>query len=386
MITMLAKIFIKNRPAKEQRQAYGTLCSIVGICLNVCLFAGKYFAGMLSGSVAITADAFNNLSDAGSSFITLAGFLYAGKTPDSEHPFGHGRFEYVSGFVVAIAILMMGFELLKTSFSKILHPEAVDTSLLAMGILVCSILVKIYMYCYNHYIGKKLDSDAMQATAMDSLSDTIATSVVLAAMIIMRLTSINVDGFGGLLVAIFILYAGIKAVKDTMDPLLGKAPDQTFVREIRAIVMSHPKVHGIHDLIVHDYGPGRVMISLHAEVPAHGDILALHDEIDNVEKELHDKLGCEAVIHMDPIVTDDETVNAAHQKIASLVRGIDEHISIHDFRMVTGPTHTNVIFDAVVPYGCKMSDREAEEKIKKAVHELDPRYFAIVQIDKSYVR
>ena len=175
MITMLAKIFIKNRPAKEQRQAYGTLCSIVGICLNVCLFAGKYFAGMLSGSVAITADAFNNLSDAGSSFITLAGFLYAGKTPDSEHPFGHGRFEYVSGFVVAIAILMMGFELLKTSFSKILHPEAVDTSLLAMGILVCSILVKIYMYCYNHYIGKKLDSDAMQATAMDSLSDTIAT-------------------------------------------------------------------------------------------------------------------------------------------------------------------------------------------------------------------
>ena len=202
MITMLAKIFIKNRPAKEQRQAYGTLCSIVGICLNVCLFAGKYFAGMLSGSVAITADAFNNLSDAGSSFITLAGFLYAGKTPDSEHPFGHGRFEYVSGFVVAIAILMMGFELLKTSFSKILHPEAVDTSLLAMGILVCSILVKIYMYCYNHYIGKKLDSDAMQATAMDSLSDTIATSVVLAAMIIMRLTSINVDGFGGLLVAI----------------------------------------------------------------------------------------------------------------------------------------------------------------------------------------
>ena len=385
MITMLAKIFIKNRPAKEQRQAYGTLCSIVGICLNVCLFAGKYFAGILSGSVAITADAFNNLSDAGSSFITLAGFLYAGKTPDSEHPFGHGRFEYVSGFVVAIAILMMGFELLKTSFSKILHPEAVDTSLLAMGILVCSILVKIYMYCYNHYIGKKLDSDAMQATAMDSLSDTIATSVVLAAMIIMRLTSINVDGFGGLLVAIFILYAGIKAVKDTMDPLLGKAPDQTFVREIRAIVMSHPKVHGIHDLIVHDYGPGRRMITLHLEVPGDEDVFQLHDMIDHIERELDQKLGCEAVIHMDPIETNNAAIAQMQQQVEQKVLEIDRRITIHDFRLINCDTHTSIAFDAVIPYGMRIRPEDLKEKIENKLQEIEGNYQFMIHVDQSYV-
>ena len=252
---------------------------------------------------------------------------------------------FFGGFVVAIAILMMGFELLKTSFSKILHPEAVDTSLLAMGILVCSILVKIYMYCYNHYIGKKLDSDAMQATAMDSLSDTIATSVVLAAMIIMRLTSINVDGFGGLLVAIFILYAGIKAVKDTMDPLLGKAPDQTFVREIRAIVMSHPKVHGIHDLIVHDYGPGRRMITLHLEVPGDEDVFQLHDMIDHIERELDQKLGCEAVIHMDPIETNNAAIAQMKQQVEQKVLEIDRRITIHDFRLINCDTHTGIAVD-----------------------------------------
>ena len=226
----------------------------------------------------------------------------------------------------------------------------------------------------------------MQAPAAEILSDCAATAAVLLATLAGYFLHWQIDGWCGLVVSLLILWAGVQAARDTLSPLLGQPPSEEFVQEIRDIVMANKAVCGIHDLVEHDYGPGRVMISLHAEVPAHGDILTLHDEIDNVEKQLHDKLGCEAVIHMDPIVTDDETTNAAHQKIASLVRGIDENISIHDFRMVTGPTHTNVIFDAVVPYGCKMSDREAEEKIKKAVHELDPSYFAVVQIDKSYVR
>ena len=389
MISLLAKKFIKNREdvtSPAVRQAYGMLCGIVGISFNVLLFALKLLAGTLSGSIAITADAFNNLSDAGASIVTLLGFKLAGQKPDPEHPFGHGRLEYISGLIVSMVILLMGIELAKSAVEKILHPEAVEFTLLTGGILLASILVKLYMYLYNRAVGKKIGSAAMEATAMDSLSDCAATAAVLAATLIGHFTSLQIDGWCGIVVAALVLWAGIQAARDTISPLLGQPPAPEFVQRIEEIVLSSPVVQGIHDLIVHDYGPGRVMISLHAEVPAHGDILTLHDEIDNVEKQLHDKLGCEAVIHMDPIVTNDEAVNVTHQRIAALVRGIDENISIHDFRMVTGPTHTNVIFDAVVPYGCALSDREAEEKIKKAVHELDPRYFAIVQIDKSYVR
>ena len=389
MIGFLAKHLIRdyqNVGAPEVRRAYGVLCGAVGIVINLLLFALKLLAGTLAGSVAITADAFNNLSDAGASIVTLLGFRLAGQKPDPEHPFGHGRIEYISGLIVSLVILLMGFELLRDAVGAILHPEAVECSALTVSILLISICAKCYMYCYNHGVGKKLNAAAMQATAADSLSDCAATAAVLLATLAGYFLGWRIDGWCGLVVSLLILWAGFQAARDTLSPLLGQPPTEEFVQQIRDIVMANKTVCGIHDLVVHDYGPGRVMISLHAEVPAHGDILALHDEIDNVEKELHDKLGCEAVIHMDPIVTDDETVNAAHQKIASLVRGIDEHISIHDFRMVTGPTHTNVIFDAVVPYGCAMSDREAEEKIRQAVHELDPHYFAIVQIDKSYVR
>ena len=389
MIGFLAKHLIRdyqNVGAPEVRRAYGVLCGAVGIVINLLLFALKLLAGTLAGSVAITADAFNNLSDAGASIVTLLGFRLAGQKPDPEHPFGHGRIEYISGLIVSLVILLMGFELLRDAVGAILHPEAVECSALTVSILLISICAKCYMYCYNHGVGKKLNAAAMQATAADSLSDCAATAAVLLATLAGYFLGWRIDGWCGLVVSLLILWAGFQAARDTLSPLLGQPPTEEFVQQIRDIVMANKTVCGIHDLVVHDYGPGRVMISLHAEVPAHGDILALHDEIDNVEKELHDKLGCEAVIHMDPIVTDDETVNAAHQKIASLVRGIDEHISIHDFRMVTGPTHTNVIFDAVVPYGCTMSDREAEEKIRQAVHELDPHYFAVVQIDKSYVR
>ena len=388
MIGLLAKHLIKdyqNVAAPVVRRAYGVLCGAVGIAINLLLFALKLLAGTLAGSVAITADAFNNLSDAGASIVTLLGFRLAGQKPDTEHPFGHGRIEYISGLLVSLVILLMGFELLRDAVGAILHPEAVECSVLTVSILLISICAKCYMYCYNHGVGKKLNAAAMQATAADSLSDCAATTAVLLATLAGHFLHWQIDGWCGLVVSLLILWAGFQAAKDTLSPLLGQPPTEEFVQQIHDIVMANKSICGIHDLIVHDYGPGRVMISLHAEVPAHGDILALHDEIDNVEKELHDRLGCEAVIHMDPIVTNDETVNAAHEKIAALVRSIDENISIHDFRMVTGPTHTNVIFDAVVPYRCKMSDKEAEETIKKAVHELDPHYFAVVQIDKSYV-
>ena len=388
MIGLLAKHLIKdyqNVAAPEVRRAYGVLCGAVGIAINLLLFALKLLAGTLAGSVAITADAFNNLSDAGASIVTLLGFRLAGQKPDTEHPFGHGRIEYISGLIVSLVILLMGLELLRDAVGAILHPEAVECSALTVSILLISICAKCYMYCYNHGVGKKLNAAAMQATAADSLSDCAATTAVLLSTLAGHFLHWQIDGWCGLVVSLLILWAGVQAAKDTLSPLLGQPPTEEFVQQIHDIVMANKSICGIHDLIVHDYGPGRVMISLHAEVPAHGDILALHDEIDNVEKELHDRLGCEAVIHMDPIVTNDETVNAAHEKIAALVRSIDENISIHDFRMVTGPTHTNVIFDAVVPYRCKMSDKEAEETIKKAVHELDPHYFAVVQIDKSYV-
>ena len=388
MISFLAKRFIRdyqNISAPEVRTAYGMLCGAVGIAINLLLFACKLFAGTLAGSVAVTADAFNNLSDAGASIVTLLGFRLAGQKPDPEHPFGHGRIEYISGLIVSLVILLMGLELLRDAVDAILRPEAVECSALTVAILLVSICAKLYMYSYNRSVGKKLQAAAIQATAADSLSDCAATAAVLLATLAGHFLNWRIDGWCGLAVSLLILYAGYQAARDTLSPLLGQPPTPEFVQQIRDIVLSNPTICGIHDLVVHDYGPGRVMISLHAEVPAHGDIMALHDEIDNVEKKLHDKLGCEAVIHMDPIVTNDALVNETRRKVAALVHGIDGSISIHDFRMVTGPTHTNVIFDAVVPYSCALSDREAEERIKKAVRELDPHYFAVVQIDKSYV-
>ena len=284
MISLLAKKFIKNREdvtSPAVRQAYGMLCGIVGIGFNVLLFALKLIAGTLSGSIAITADAFNNLSDAGASIVTLLGFKLAGQKPDPEHPFGHGRLEYISGLIVSMVILLMGIELAKSAVEKILHPEAVEFTLLTGGILLASILVKLYMYLYNRAVGKKIGSAAMEATAMDSLSDCAATAAVLAATLIGHFTSLQIDGWCGIVVAALVLWAGIQAARDTISPLLGQPPAPEFVQRIEEIVLSSPVVQGIHDLIVHDYGPGRVMISLHAEVPAHGDIMALHDEIEH---------------------------------------------------------------------------------------------------------
>ncbi len=388
MIQFLAKYFIKNREDVQDasvRQAYGVLCGTVGIGLNLLLFALKFLAGTVSGSIAITADAFNNLSDAGASVVTLFGFKLAGQKPDPEHPFGHGRFEYISGFIVAIAIVLMGFELLKSSVAKILDPAPIELGTRSLAILLISIAVKFYMYLYNRGIGREIDSAAMRTTAMDSLSDCVATSAVLITTLIGQATDLMIDGWCGAVVALLILWAGYNAAKETISPLLGQPPAPEFVQQIQDIVMASDAVCGIHDLIVHDYGPGRVMVSLHAEVSAKGNLLEIHDEIDNIEQELRNTLGCLATIHMDPIVTDDVESTETRARVEELVKGIDERISIHDFRMVTGPTHTNVIFDAVVPYQFPLSDHEVEERIKDSVRELDGNYFAVVQIDKSYV-
>ena len=387
MIGFLASRFIKdyqNTSDAAVRRAYGVLCGAVGIVINLLLFALKLFAGTLAGSVAITADAFNNLSDAGSSFVTLVGFQLAGQKPDSEHPFGHGRMEYVSGLAVSVLILLMGLELGKTSIEKILHPEPVDSSPLIFAILCASILVKLYMFLYNRRLGKKLASPAMEATAMDSLSDSVATAAVLIATLVGRFTGLEIDGWCGVLVAAFILWSGINAVRDTLDPLLGTPPTHEFVQRIRDLVMAHSTILGIHDLIVHDYGPGRVMISLHAEVPAHGDLLELHDIVDNIEMDLSRQLNCQAVIHMDPVVTDDGVTEETRRRVQTLIHCIDDAIDIHDFRMVAGPTHTNLIFDAVVPFGFRLTDQEVEQKIRSAVRALDGNYYAVVNVERSY--
>lgn len=386
MIGLLSKFFVKGDDDSKLRKGYGTLCSIVGILLNVLLFVGKYAAGIISSSIAITADAFNNLSDAGSSFITLVGFWYAGKEADTEHPFGHGRFEYISGFVVSMAIMLMGFELVRSSFNKILHPEPIDTSTITVVILIVSILVKVYMSFYNRKIGEKINSSAMKATSIDSLSDSIATTVVLLSIIIMRFTSFDIDGICGLIVACFILYAGYGAAKDTIGPLLGNPPQRDFVENIENIILSHDIVCGIHDLVVHDYGPGRVMISVHAEVPGDENIFVIHDEIDIIERELRDKLGCEAVIHMDPVEMNNEVVDALKVQIADIAKSIDENISIHDFRMVQGPTHTNIIFDAVLPFELKLANGEFIEEMEKRVKNIDSTYYVVINIDRSYVQ
>ena len=388
MITFLASLFIKDRRNYDSpavRQAYGVLSGAVGIGLNILLFLGKWIAGTLSGSIAITADAFNNLSDAGSSIITLIGFRLSGQAPDPEHPFGHGRMEYISGLLVSVAILVMGFELIWSSFGKLRDPEPIESSALVLGILLASILVKVYMFYYNRSLSKKLDSAAMKATSVDSLSDTVATTLVLIATVISKYTGLILDGWFGILVGIFIVYTGGSTLKETIDLLIGQPPKKEFIDEIREIVLGHSLVYGVHDLIVHDYGPGRRMISLHAEVAVDGDIQDIHEQIDHIEHELQEKLNCSATIHMDPIVTDDKEVLEMKAKVEAMVQSLDEAFSMHDFRMVKGPTRTNLIFDVEVPRKTSLTDNEIMNRLKVQVHGLPgSKYFAVIQIDHEY--
>ncbi|MDE5909810.1 MAG: cation diffusion facilitator family transporter [Lachnospiraceae bacterium] len=390
MIAILSKLFIKdytNTSDIKVRQLYGMLCGGVGIFLNVFLFLTKFIAGHLSGSIAIMADAFNNLSDAGSSIITLVGFKMAGQKPDSQHPFGHGRIEYVSGLLVSVIILLMGVELLKSSASKVLHPEAIDASPLVLMILVASICVKLYMFFYNSRISKKIDSAAMMATAKDSISDSVSTIVVLLTTLLACFSDIQIDGWCGILVALFVIWTGVGAMKDTVGPLLGQPPEAEFVKHIEDIIMEYKQqgVLGLHDLVVHNYGPGRVMLSVHVEVPSTGDILVLHDMIDVIEHRLAYELNCSAVIHMDPVCLEDEITNRIRHKVEDIIVGMEGEVKFHDFRIVHGPTHTNLIFDVVVPYDYRMSDEEVVSYIKEQVEQLGENYFAVIDVDKAYV-
>lgn len=387
MVNLLAKLFIKDRNninSPEVRRKYGVLCGALGIALNVLLFVLKLFAGTVSGSVAVTADAFNNISDAGSSAVTMVGFRLAGKNPDPEHPFGHGRIEYISGLIVAMLIFVMGFELITSSVNAILSPEKTELTLVSVLILVFSMLIKLYMFIYNRACGKKLGSAAMKATASDSIGDTAATLAVLISLIVSHYTDLMIDGYVGLLVALFILYAGYNAAKETIEPLLGLRPEKELVDEIEALVLSKEPISGVHDLILHDYGPGRRFLSLHAEVPMDEDILYMHDVVDNVEIEIFERFGIEAVIHTDPIDTRNPHLNEIKATVKGFLDGLGENMRAHDFRIVPGQTHTNIVFDIVVPADSKTDTEALKLAVATAVTATNPKYRCVIRIDRDY--
>lgn len=388
MVTeFLVKHFIKNNEEtknQQVRQQYGVLGGVVGIICNIILFVLKLIAGILTTSVAITADAFNNLSDAASSVVTLVGFKMAGKPADREHPFGHGRIEYIAGLIVSMVIILMGIEFIKSSAEKIISPEIETIGMVSIIILIFSILLKLWMSSFHKKLGKMIDSATMKATAMDSLSDVIATIAVLVGIVITYFTGVSVDGYAGIIVSLFIIYTGIMTAKETLDPLLGQAPDDKLVNAIEKKVLSYEGVVGVHDLIIHNYGPGRVMVTLHAEVPCDANILEMHDTIDLAERELKKTFGCEVTIHMDPIATDDELVSKVYQKVGLFIQEIDQRLTVHDFRMVAGPTHTNLIFDVVVPFGFHLDDEQLQREIDQQAKQLDETFETVVNIDKKF--
>ena len=385
MIKLLSHIFLKRAETdSENRRGYGLICSALGVFLNIVLFAVKFAVGKISGSLSVTADAFNNLSDSGSSVISILGFKLAAKKPDPGHPFGHGRMEYLSGLAVAVLITVMGAELGISSVKKIFAPEPPEISAAVFASLAASIVVKLYMFAYNRSYGKKYASPAMLATASDSISDAVSTGVVFISSAVTYFTDVNTDAYCGAAVSLFILYAGLKSVYDTVDPLLGKAPEKELTEKISNVVLSGKCVLGIHDLIVHDYGPGRRMISLHAEIPASGDLLEMHDEIDNLERRLSDELGCNAVIHMDPIQTDDEEVNRLRVMTDEVLEDISPEIKMHDFRVVSGTTHTNLIFDVLVSFSFKMTDSQLQKLIAEKMTQRNPSLRTVVSVDRDY--
>ena len=368
----------------ETRRRCGVLSGGIGIALNLLLFLGKLLAGIFTSSIAVTADAFNNLSDAASSVVTLIGFRLAGREADEEHPFGHGRMEYLAGLAVAILILLVGLELAKSSLSKIFRPEPVDFSLLPAVILAVSVGVKLWMFWFNWGLSRAIQSPALSATAADSLSDAAGTGVLLLGLLAGRFFHLPLDGWLGLAVAVFILRTGWGAAKDTIDPLLGRPMDSELAADIDRIVLGHDYILGIHDLVYHDYGPGRAMMSLHAEVPADANLLEVHDVIDHIERELKARHHIETSIHMDPVVRDGRT-ETLRQQVMELAQGIDPVFTIHDFRITAGPIHTNLLFDVVVPYGFRLSDAEVRAALSNQIKGLSDRYFAVIQVDHSYV-
>ncbi len=389
MNKLIFKIFIKdykNTSDAEVRRQYGMLSGGAGIFLNICLFVFKLVAGIITSSIGIIADAFNNLSDAGSSVITHIGFKLSGKPADNDHPFGHGRIEYISALAVSIIIIMVGFELFKSSVNKIINPTEILFNYTSLIILVIAILVKLWMYRFNKKISNMIDSQTIRATAKDSLCDSISTLAVLFGLVCSKLFNINIDGYLGLLVALFILFTGYQTIRDSLSPLLGNPPDESLVKEIENTVLSHDEIMGIHDLVIHDYGPTRFMMSVHAEVPATGNILEMHDKIDLIEKELCEKFNCEAIIHMDPVETDNEIINTLKPMLSDFASSIDNSITIHDLRVVSGPTHTNIIFDVVIPYDVKLKDCDITNMLCDYIKSISDTYFAVINVDKTYIK
>ena len=386
MTNFLLRRFIpdyQNTADPAVRERYGKLAGITGIICNVLLFAFKLLAGTLSGSVSITADAVNNLSDASSSLVTLLGFRLAARPADEEHPYGHARMEYLSGLAVAVMILVIGVELVKSSVQKILHPEAVEFSVLTAAVLTGSILLKLWMALFDRKLGRKISSAALIAAAADSRSDVIATGAVLLACVIGRLTGLMIDGWAGLLVALFILWSGVGVVKDTVDPLLGAKPDEALVRAIAYLMTSHVDILGFHDLMVHDYGPGRRFASVHAEIDHRIDPLVAHEILDEIERQAKKELHVDLVIHYDPIVTDDPEVAAVRTRVLQIMHGLDPRLSLHDFRMVSGSHHVNVIFDMVLPPEDVQTAEQLRRQIEAQLQDGKKTYHLIVTFDTA---
>lgn len=386
MTELLIRLFVKdgtNINETKVRAAYGRLSGVTGIICNLLLFAAKLVIGTLSGSVSITADAVNNLSDASSSIVTLLGFKLASKPADDKHPYGHSRIEYFAGLIVALFILAIGFELIKSSVGKIIHPSEVGFSYVLVTVLVISILVKLWLSLFNYKLGKRISSQTLLATAADSRNDVISTSAVLVACIVGKISGLMIDGYVGLLVALLIIWSGIGIMRDTIDTLLGKAPDEELVRAIANEIKSCEIVLGIHDLIVHDYGPGRRFASAHAEVDCTLDPLVSHDFIDIIEREVKEKLHVDLVIHCDPIVTNDEELNEMLSLVKNAVSTIDERFSVHDFRMVRGEDHTNLIFDLVIPYEYETKTEALKKQINDIVQFGSKKYYAVISFDPA---
>lgn len=387
MTELLAKKFIKNHDNVNNpvvRAAYGKFAGIVGIICNFILFTLKIIIGTLSRSVSITADAVNNLSDASSSIISLLGFKLAEKPADNEHPYGHGRYEYLSGLTVAVLIIVIGVELFKSSVDKILHPSKVAFSAALVIVLLFSVALKLWMMLFNKKLGKKINSTTLEATSADSRNDVISTLAVLLAAVISHFTNFELDGIIGLAVAVFILLSGIGLIKDTIDPMLGSAPDAQYVESIRNKIMSYPEVLGMHDLMIHDYGPCRKFASVHVEMAAEEDVIKSHDVIDNIENDFLESEGLHLIVHYDPILTKDSLTGDLRKELSEIVKSIHPDLTIHDLRVVPGTTHTNLVFDCVNIFHLNMSDAELKNKISTLVKEKHSDYNCVITIDKSY--
>lgn len=386
MTGLLLRLFVKDYQNTEDtkvRGAYGKLAGFVGIVCNLLLFAGKLIAGLLSGSVAITADAVNNLSDASSSLVTLLGFKLAERPADEEHPYGHARIEYLSGLAVAALILVIGVELGKSSVEKIINPEAVLFSWLTLAILVGSILMKLWMALFCYGLGKRIGSATLIATATDSRNDVISTAAVLLGCLLGYFFNLRIDGYIGLLVALFIIWSGCGIAKETISPLLGKQADEALVKSISDLILSHDKILGIHDLMVHDYGPGQCFASVHAEMDSSENPLDCHDIIDDIERDALRELRVHLVVHYDPIVTDDEELNRMRELVSAELKKIDPQLSMHDFRMVRGPGHTNLIFDLVIPFSMQDQKSELKKRIDACVQFENKRYYTVITFDDA---